>query len=84
MCVEREKGLPVIYEEVNLAIGYRLDLLVESRIVAEVKSVDAFCDAHISQMLTYLKFTDCWIGLLLNFKMSSLKNGNKAHPAIQS
>jgi GxxExxY protein len=52
---EKEKGMPIVYKEVKLEHGYRLDLLVENKIVVEVKTVDCFCDVHTSQVLTYLK-----------------------------
>lgn len=87
--VEKEKGLPVLYETLKLPIGYRMDLFVENSIVVEIKSVDAFTDSHIAQILTYLKFSESEVGLLLNFKMASLKNGIKRvrrfkNPLIES
>jgi GxxExxY protein len=75
--VECEKPMPLIYKEVRLDIGYRLDMLVESRVVVEVKVADAFNDVHLAQILTYLHLSDCKVGLLLNFKVASLKNGIK-------
>jgi len=69
--------MPLVYEEIKLTAGYRLDLLVEKSVVVEIKVVDAFCDAHIAQMITYLKLSGCSLGLLLNFKMRSLKDGIK-------
>jgi GxxExxY protein len=58
-------------------IGYRIDLMVENMVVVEVKSVDAINDVHLAQVLTYLKLSNCRLGLLLNFNVSSLKNGIK-------
>ena len=75
--VEVEKGLPLIYEEVKLECGYRIDILVEKRVVIELKTVEAFTDVHTAQVLTYLKLSDCKVGLLLNFHTKSLKNGIK-------
>jgi len=75
--VECEKPMPLIYKEVRLDIGYRLDMLIESRVVVEVKVADAFNDVHLAQILTYLHLSDCKVGLLLNFKVASLKNGIK-------
>lgn len=75
--VEEEKPIPVIYEEVKLDCGYRLDLLVEDAVVVELKTVDAFIDVHFAQILTYLRFADKNIGLLINFNVKSLKNGIK-------
>ncbi|MGM0477970.1 MAG: GxxExxY protein [Bacteroidota bacterium] len=75
--VEVEKALPLIYEEVNLECGYRIDILVENKVVIELKTVEAFTDVHTAQVLTYLKLSDCKVGLLLNFHTKSLKNGIK-------
>tara|TARA_B100000683_G_scaffold204603_1_gene198169 strand:- start:740 stop:1111 length:372 start_codon:yes stop_codon:yes gene_type:complete len=75
--VERQKPLPLIYNEIKLEAGYRVDLLVESKIVVEVKAVDAIADIHIAQVLTYLKLSGCKLGLLLNFNTLLLKHGIK-------
>ena len=81
----REKGLTaqqqipvlVIYKEVKLEHGYRMDLLVEGRVVVEIKSVDFISDIHEAQLLTYLKLADHRLGLILNFNTQMLKNGIK-------
>ncbi|MEX6690388.1 GxxExxY protein [Danxiaibacter flavus] len=75
--VEKEKGLPLVYESVRLDIGYRIDLLVAGQIVVEIKAVEKLCDIHLAQILTYLKLSRCRIGLLLNFNEVSMKNGIK-------
>jgi GxxExxY protein len=75
--VEREKPIPLIFEEIRLDQGYRLDLLVENKIVIELKSVEILTDLHIAQTLTYLKLGGYKLGLLLNFNTKSLKNGIK-------
>ena len=75
--VERQKVLPLVYKEVKLDAGYRIDLFVEERVVVELKSVEAINDVHIAQVLTYLKLSECKIGLLINFNVKSLKNGIK-------
>ncbi|MBA4407991.1 MAG: GxxExxY protein [Bacteroidota bacterium] len=75
--VEKQKSLPLVYKEVKLDAGYRIDLLVENKVVVEIKSIEAFTDVHIAQVLTYLKLSGCKIGLLLNFNVASLKNGIK-------
>lgn len=75
--VEIEKPMPLVYKEIRLETGYRIDLLVEKRIVIEIKVADAFTDVHIAQTLTYLRLGGYKIGLLLNFKVASLKNGIK-------
>jgi GxxExxY protein len=75
--VEKQKALPLVYEEVKLDIGYRIDLLVENKIVVEIKSVDTLADIHLAQILTYLKLSKNQLGLLVNFNVKSLKDGIK-------
>lgn len=75
--VEKQKEMPLIYDEIKLDLGYKLDLFVEDRIVVELKTVDMFSDIHIAQLLTYLKLTNCKFGLLLNFNVMSMKDGIK-------
>ena len=74
---EKEKPLPLIYQEIKLDIGYRVDLLVEGKIIVEVKAIEALADIHIAQVLTYLKLSNCKIGLLMNFHTTHLKKGIK-------
>lgn len=73
--MEKEKALPLIYEQVKLECGYRIDLLVEGKLVVETKSVEAISDVYLAQVLTYLKLSGCKLGLLLNFNVASMKNG---------
>ena len=75
--VQRQVGMPLIYKEVKMAIGYRVDLLVEDKVIVEIKTVEAFEDVHSAQVLTYLKLSGCKVGLLLNFKVARLKQGIK-------
>lgn len=75
--VEKEKPMPLIYEDVKLDIGYRLDLIVENKLVIEIKSVEALNDVHLAQILTYLKLSGCKLGLLINFNVKLLKDGIK-------
>jgi GxxExxY protein len=75
--VEKQKPLPLIYKDVKLDIGYRLDLLVEKKVIVELKSVEALNDVHIAQMITYLKLSGCKLGLLLNFNVLRLVDGLK-------
>ena len=75
--VEKEKALPLIYEEVKLECGYRLDLLVENKIIVEIKSVEALNEIHLAQVLTYLKINNSKIGLLINFNVLQLVKGVK-------
>lgn len=77
--VEKEKGLPLIFEEVNLECGYRIDLLIENKIVIELKSVEALTDVHTAHVLTYLKLGNFPIGYLMNFNVKSLKLGIKRY-----
>ena len=75
--VEKEKAMPLIYEDVKLDCGYRIDLLVEKKLVIEVKSVEVLNDIHLAQTLTYLKLGNYKLGLLINFHVAVLKNGIK-------
>lgn len=75
--VEKEKSMPLVYKEVKLECGYKLDLMVEDKIIVELKSVEALNDVHIAQVLTYLKLSGCKLGLLMNFNVTRLKDGLK-------
>lgn len=75
--VEKEKPLPIIYKDIKLDHGYRIDLLVENKVVIELKTVEAFTDVHFAQVLTYLKIGNFKLGLLLNFNVLRLKEGIK-------
>ncbi len=75
--VEKEKPMPLIFEEVKLDCGYRIDLLVENKFVIEIKSVEALNDIHLAQILTYLKLGNYKLGLLINFNVVLLKDGIK-------
>jgi GxxExxY protein len=77
LIVEKQKPLPLVYKEVKLEMGYRIDLLVESCIIIEIKSVEALADIHLAQILTYLKLSKCNLGLLVNFNVMHLKEGIK-------
>jgi GxxExxY protein len=75
LSVEKEKALPLVYEDVKLDCGYRVDLLVKGKLIIEVKSVEALNDVHLAQVLTYLKLSKCRIGLLINFNVVLLRHG---------
>jgi GxxExxY protein len=75
--VQKQKPLPLVHNEVKLDAGFRIDLLVEDKVVIEVKSVEALADIHLAQTLTYLRLSKCKIGLLVNFNVTHLKNGIK-------
>ena len=73
--VEQQKPLPVVYREVKLDCGYRLDLLVEEAVIVEVKAVDRLMPIHQAQLLSYLKLSGCKVGLVINFNVKVLKDG---------
>ena len=75
--VEKQRALPLVYKEIKLDAGYRLDLIVEDKVIIEVKSVDALNDVHMAQVLTYLKLSGCKVGLLMNFNVLRLVEGLK-------
>lgn len=75
--VDRQLALPVIYKDVKLEAGYRIDLLVENKVIIEIKSVDALVDIHTAQILTYLKLKDLKLGLLINFNTVKVVDGLK-------
>lgn len=75
--VEKQKALPLIYEEVKLNVGYRIDLIVEDKVIIELKSVEIINDVHLAQVLTYLKLSECKLGLLINFNVALIKHGIK-------
>jgi len=73
--VEKQKGMPLIFCEMKMELGYRLDLFVENDIIVEIKAVEALNEVHMSQILTYMKISGCKLGLLINFNCRHLKNG---------
>ena len=77
LVVDKQKPMPLTYNEVRMDIGYRIDLLVEQSVIIEIKSVDALNDVHLSQILTYMKLSGCNVGLLINFNVRHLKDGIK-------
>ena len=77
LSVAREVPLPIVYEDVRLDAGYRLDILVEGKIVLEVKAVEALTPLATAQILTYLRLSGCRLGFLMNFNVQLFKNGVK-------
>lgn len=77
LVVEKEKPIPLVFEGVNLECGYKIDLLVEGRVVIELKSVEQLTDVHLAQTLTYIKLGNYKLGLLINFNVLLLKQGIK-------
>jgi GxxExxY protein len=77
LSIKKEKPMPLIFEEIKLECGYRIDLLVEDKVVIEIKSAEALNDVHFAQTLTYMKLGNYKLGLLINFNVSYLKQGIK-------
>ena len=73
--VEEQKPLPLVYESVKLECGYRVDLLVEGKLIIEVKAVEALAEIHFAQVLTYLRLSNLRLALLLNFNVVHMKDG---------
>tara|TARA_R100000353_G_scaffold176126_2_gene149443 strand:+ start:38736 stop:39020 length:285 start_codon:yes stop_codon:yes gene_type:complete len=73
--VEKQKPMPLVFEEIKLEVGYRIDILVENKVAIELKSVEILNDVHLAQTLTYMKLGGFKLGLLLNFNVNLLKNG---------
>ncbi|WP_326983377.1 GxxExxY protein [Chryseobacterium sp. MYb264] len=73
--VEKQKLFPIIYEELKIENAFRLDMIVENKLILEIKTVDYINTTHKAQLLTYLKMTDCKLGLLMNFQSDLFKNG---------
>lgn len=77
LLVEKQKPMPLIYDQIKMDVGYRLDLLIENKFIVEVKSVEALNDIHLAQILTYLRLSNCRLGMLINFNTLHFKNGVK-------
>ncbi len=75
LSIQRQKAVPVVYKEIKLECGYRIDILVENSVIIELKTVEEFNPVHEAQILTYMKFANKSLGLLINFNVSLLKNG---------
>ncbi|MBK7214800.1 MAG: GxxExxY protein [Bacteroidales bacterium] len=75
--IERQVPVPVVYKDIKLEYGYRIDILVEKTVLLELKSIEAIAPVHVAQVLTYLKFADKQLGLLINFNVPLLKDGLK-------
>jgi GxxExxY protein len=79
LAIRRQVAVPVVYKDIKLECGYRIDILVENIVVIELKSIEAFAPVHEAQILTYMKFAEKTIGLLINFNVTLLKNGLKRY-----
>jgi GxxExxY protein len=73
--IEKQKPLPLVYKEIKLEAGYRIDLWVENKLIIEVKSVEFLNEVHLAQVMTYFRVSECKLGLLLNFNVLRLKEG---------
>jgi len=73
--IERQKPIPLVYDEIKLDCGYRCDMMVNNSIIVEIKTVESIVDLHLSQVLTYLKQTNCKVGLIINFNVKNLRHG---------
>jgi GxxExxY protein len=77
LMVERQKALPVVYDDIKLDAGYRIDIMVNNQVILEIKSVDEIAPIHQAQLMTYLKLSGLKLGLLLNFNVKDMKKGIK-------
>lgn len=77
LSVQKEKPYPLIYKEIKLDCGFRADIVVEQKVIIEIKCVETLIEIHKAQLLTYLRLANCKLGLLLNFKVLHLRDGIK-------
>ena len=77
LAIEKQKPIPLVFEEIRLECGFRCDVLVQGKLIIEVKAVESLNDIHLAQVLTYLKLTNAKLGLLMNFNVLKLKDGIK-------
>jgi GxxExxY protein len=75
MIVQRQQGMPVVYDTIRMEMGFRADLIVNGKVIIEIKSIEAIAPVHWKQLLTYLRLTDKRLGLLINFNVDLIKNG---------
>lgn len=75
--IEKEKPMPLVFEDIKLECGYRIDILIENKLILELKSVNKLNDVHLAQTLTYLKLGNFKLGLLINFNVAHLRDGIK-------
>lgn len=71
----KQQAIPVIHEEIKLDIGFRADIIIENKVVVEFKSVELLAPVHFKQVLTYIKLSNCKLGLLINFNVALIKDG---------
>lgn len=71
----RQQGIPLIHDDIRMEIGFRADIIIENKVILELKSIEALADIHYKQLLTYLKLTDLKLGMLINFNVPLIKDG---------
>ena len=74
---KRQQGIPLVHEEIKMDIGFRADVILDDKVIVEIKSIESLADLHFKQVLTYLKLTNLKLGLLVNFNVVLLKDGIK-------
>jgi GxxExxY protein len=77
LSISKQKPISLIYKNIKMDAGYRVDVLINDKVIVEIKAVEEISNIHIAQLLTYLKLSDCKLGLLINFNVTLLKNGFK-------
>ena len=77
LLVEKQKMLPLVYDDIKMDAGYRIDLIVNNKVIIELKSVESILPVHVAQVITYLKLSGCKLGILINFNVALLKDGFK-------
>ncbi len=75
LSIQRQQGMPVVYDTIHMEMGFRADLIVNHKVIVEIKSIEAIAPVHRKQLLTYLRLTDKRLGLLINFNVDLIKNG---------
>jgi len=75
LLVEKQKMLPLVYDDIKMDAGYRIDLIVNNKVIIELKSVESILPVHVAQVITYLKLSGCKLGILINFNVALLKDG---------
>jgi GxxExxY protein len=74
---KRQQGIPLVHEDIKMEIGFRADVILDNKVIMEIKSIEVLADVHLKQVMTYLKLTDLKLGLLVNFNVAMLRNGIK-------
>lgn len=75
--IEKQKAIPLVYKNIKFDCGYRIDMMVENKVLLELKTIESITNVHLAQILTYMRFANVDIGLLINFRVTKLINGIK-------